>query len=377
MLNRSNITLAAALVAQVVLLAISVGARTGSEGAAAQPLLTGFQPADVTQMVIVDDLDNVVTIARSDEGWALPEADDFPVNGDKAEELLTGIAGLDTSRLVASNPANFARLEVAEKDFRRKLSLTRGDETSALYLGGSAGADTVYARLHGENRAYLGKDLSAWDAATQVSAWIDTSYVNVPQADVMRIKVSNANGNFEFERADETWRYLGLPAGETFEDTLLPGILRNAASIRMVEPLGRDLLDEYSLDAPAVTVEVVYQQIVETEAESADDERDLADESDDEMSGNDVESGKDESGNEESENEEDETAASEELITYRTESYTLSFGARQADDNIVMKASTSEYYVTVREYALEAFSDLAQADLVRSAEAAADAAADG
>lgn len=338
MLNRSNILLAVALVAQIVLLAISVAARTGREDRAVQPLLPRFKADAVLELAIADDLDNSLTIARRDDDWALPEADDFPVNSDKVDELLASIAGLDTGRLVASNPANFPRLEVDAEGFRRKLSIANGDETIALYLGGSAGADTVYARLEGENRVYLGAGLSAWDASTQVSGWIDTSYIDVPQAEVMRIKVTNTNDSFEFERDGETWRYLGLPEGETFEDTLMPGILRNAASIRMVEPLGRGLLDEYSLDQPTVTVEVAYRRIVEMEAESAEDESVSA---------------------------ENVTDDAEVTVSYTTESYTLSFGAKQEDGNIVLKSSTSDYFVTVREYALDAFSDLDQADLVR------------
>ncbi len=338
MLNRSNIILAAALVVQIVLLAISVGARTGGEERVAQPLLSGFKVDDVTELVIADDLDNSLRIARRDDGWVLPKADDFPVNSDKVGELLASIAGLDTGRLVASNPANFPRLEVAEEGFRRKLSITSGDETSVLYLGGSAGADTVYARLAGDDRAYLGAGLSAWEASTQVSAWIDTSYVSVPQEDLIRIKVSNANGSFEFEPDGGTWRYLGLPEGEAFEDTLMPGITRNASSISMVEPLGRVLLDEYGLDAATVTVEVEYRQIVEMEVEGAEDD---------------------------SEGAQDATDDSEDIVSYSTESYTLAFGAKREDGNFVMKSSTSDYFVTVRAYVVDAFRDLEQADLLR------------
>ncbi len=341
MLNRSNIILAVALVVQIVVLAISVAARTGTEDRTVQPLLPGFKADDVLELVIADDLDNSLRIARRDDGWALPKAGDFPVKGDKADELLASIAGLDTGRLVASNPANFPRLEVAEEGFRRKLSIASGDETSVLYLGGSAGADTVYTRLDGENRAYLGTGLSAWEASTQVSGWIDASYVSVPQEAVIRIKVTNANGSFEFEPDGGTWRYLGLPEGEAFEDTLMPSILRNASSITMVEPLGRVLLDEYDLSEPGVTVEVEYKRIVEMEAESAEDD---------------------------SEGEDNEADDSEDTVSYTIESYTLSFGAKREDGNIVLKSSTSDYFVTVRAYALDTFSDLNHADLVRISE---------
>ena len=207
-----------------------------------------------------------------------------------------------------------------------------------LIFGGSAGADTVYVRIEGENQVYLGAGLSAWQASPQVSGWIDTSYISVPQEDVTRITVVNAYGVFEFERDGQTWRYLGLPDGESFEDTKMPGVLRNAASIRMVEPLGLVLKDEYGMIDPTVTVEVEYRQIVEVAVGSADDVSD---------------------------SEENETDGSEETLDYTTESYTLSFGTKRDDGNVVLKSSASEYYVTVGEYTLDSFSDLDHADLVR------------
>lgn len=365
MLNRSNIILAAALLVQVVLVALSVGARSGSQDRSSQPLLPDFEADNVLELVIEDDLENTVTIARRAEAWVLPDADDFPVNSDQAESLLEGVAGLRTGRLVASNPANFARLEVADRDFRRKLSLVSADATSALYLGGSAGADTVYVRLDGANQTYLGAGLSAWDASTQVSAWIDASYVDVPQVDVMRMKVTNANGSFEFartfesafEQSDDAWRYLGLPDGETLEDTKLPGMLRNAAALRMVEPLGLQLLAEYGMDQPQVTVEIEYRQLVETETTE-------------DMTESGSEAAADDSNS-------DDNVDNTEELSYTSESYTLVFGAQLDDGNIVLKSSLSDYYVTVRDYALDAFADLKHADLLRVAEAAPETASEG
>ena len=339
MLNRSNILLAVVLGVQIVLVAVSVVARTGTENRAVQPLLPGLDTVDVLELVIADDLGNSLRIARGDDGWVLPGAGNYPVKSDEVDDLLASILGLDTSRLVATNPANFARLEVADSGFQRKLSIGSAGETKVLVLGGSAGADTVYARIEGENQVYLGAGLSAWQASPQVSGWIDTSYVSVPQEDVTRISVANANGLFEFERDGQTWRYLGLPDGESFEDTKMPGVLRNAASIRMVEPLGLVLKDEYGMIDPTVTVEVEYRQIVEVEAESADDDV--------------------------SDSEKNETDGSEEMPDYTTESYMLSFGTKRDDSNVVLKSSASEYYVTVGAYALDAFSELDHADLVR------------
>ena len=134
-----------------------------------------------------------------------------------------------------------------------------------MYLGGSGGADTVYVRRAGEDNVYLGLGLNSWELSTQISTWIDSSYVNVPQSDVLEISVRNANGSFRFVRDGESLTYADLGEGEAFEDTKMPIILRNAATIRMLEPLGLAALDEYELAEPRVTVEVRYRQLVEAE----------------------------------------------------------------------------------------------------------------
>ena len=208
MLNRSNLFLAALLAGQVVLLAIMTLIAGGREGRQVAPLLEGLSPAEVERVVIADDLDNEMTFARAGDGWALPNADDFPLNGEKVEEILGKLAAMDTRRLVASNPANFARLEVKEDDFRRRIELAGSGKTRVLYLGGSGGVDTVYARRGGENDVYLGSGLNSWELSTQVSTWLDASYVNVPADDVLEIHVSeNARGQLHLPAR---WRGLDI-----------------------------------------------------------------------------------------------------------------------------------------------------------------------
>jgi hypothetical protein len=333
MLNRSNIFMAILLIVQLVLLAVSALTTTGTENRQTEPILTGMVAADVERFTFSDDLDNSVTAARAAEGWVLPEADDFPVDGEKVDEILEKIAGLDTRRLVASNPANFARLEVKEDDFRRKLTLEAVEASAVIYLGGSGGADTVYARRAGEDSVYLGIGLNSWELSTQASSWLDASYVEVPQGDVLEITVHNAAGSFTFRRAGEDWTYAGLTDDETFEDTKMPSILRNAASLRLLEPLGLEALEEYGLAEPPVTVEVRYQQMIAAEADG------------------------DAEGAESGEVE----------VEYEELSYRLEFGAA-LDEGVALKASDAEYYVTVRETVFNTFADISRADLIRAPE---------
>ncbi len=354
MLRRGNVLLLVLLLVQLVLLAISVLTSSGTEARPLEPILAGMTAADIDRMVFTDDLDNEITVARRDDGWVLPGADDFPVDGDKVEAILDKIAGMDTRRLLATNPANFARLEVQDNDFRRRINLESGDASAVLYLGGSGGADTVYVRRAGEDNVYLGLGLNSWELSTQISTWVDSSYVNVPQDDVLEITVQNAAGSFRFVRDGDSLTYTDLLEDEAFEDTKMPIILRNAAAIRLLEPLGLEALDEYELAEPQVTVQVRYRELVELEEPlAAEDDGEPAESAEAASEG--------------------ETDLAEPV--YMEATHALSFGA-ELEDGVVLKASDAEYYVLVRDTVFNAFNDLSRADLVKAPAAESEAIAE-
>ena len=216
-----------------------------------------------------------------------------------------------------------------------------------LYLGGSGGADTVYARRAGEDNVYLGTGLNSWELSTQISTWVDSSYVSLAQDDVLAINVQNADGDFLFTRTDDGMIYSDLGVDEAFEDTKMPIILRNATTIRMLAPLGLEALDEYELAEPRVTVEVRYRKLVEVDEGAIADSESQAAEGDAEASA-------------------DEMVEAE--PEYTEETYSLVFGA-ELEDGVALKSSDAEYYVLARDTVFNAFNDLSRADLVKAPEA--------
>lgn len=347
MLSRGNVLLLVVLLIQVVLLAISIATSSSGQARLVEPLLPGMSAAEINRLSFSDDLGNSVTVARGEDGWALPDADDFPVDGAKVEGLLEKIASLDTRRLVATNPANFTRLEVDDDDFRRALDLESDSASAALILGGSGGADTVYVRRAGENNVYLGVGLTSWELSTQISTWVDASYVSVAQDDVLEIRVENDVGQFTFVRDGEGLTYAGLGEDEVLEDTKLPIILRNAATIRLLEPLGREALDEYEMVEPRVRVLVRYRKLVEVDEPAETEDADESSEGAEELSAS-------------------ETDVAEPAYTEAT--YTLTFGA-EMEDGVALKSSDAAYYVLARDTVFEAFNDINRADLVKAPEA--------
>ena len=341
MSNRSNLILAVLLLIQLTLLGIAAISAARLEPARTEPLLTAFSTEAVERITVADDLGNEVSLAKNEEGWVLPNADDFPVDAAKVEELLDKIAGLNTSRLIASNPSSLARLEVKDDDFQRRLNLTNASSTEVIYLGGSGGANTTYVRRADDGRVYLGMGLNTWEAPTQVSLWINTSYVNVPQDDIFALRLDNSHGSFSFQRDGDAWFYDG--ADEAVDEVQMAGLLRNAASIHMAAPLGRQTRDEYGLDDPQITLQVWHRQAVETADEATDDET-TDDETDD---------------------------AAEAQVEYIETSYALAVGAEQADGNFALKSSTNDYIALARPAVIDAFADVSHETLAPPAEESA------
>ena len=337
MISRSNLKLAILLAVQIVLLAALVLSSGGGETRPVEPIVRDLSADDVQRLSVASGADHELVFARKDTGWVLPKADDFPVNGEKVDEMLGKLLALDTSRLVASNPVNFARLEVKDDDYRRRIELSGGASSALIYLGGSGGVDTVYTRRADENEVYLGRGLNAWELSAQAATWLDANYVSISQADVQAIQIENAIGSLLLVRDGENWTLADLRESEQFEDTRLPGILRNAATVRLVEPLGLRAQESYGMDAPRATVTLRYRQLLPAEQDS----------------------------NAETVESDSDTAAE---IQYSDETLTLTFGAELGDGTIALKSSESDYFVSVRETVFNAFGEVERADFVKPPE---------
>ena len=335
MISRINLALALLLAAQIALLGVIALTTGGSQSHAVEPIVKGMTATDIDSLTIASAPDDEITFARKDNGWVLPNADDFPVNGSQVNEALDKLLGMDSGRLVASNPVNFGRLAVKDDDYRRRVELRGGASSAVIYLGEDGGVDSVYTRRDNENEVYLGRGLNAWELSTQVAGWVDASYVNLAQDDLLSLHIDNAHGSLTLARDGETWTLADLAESEQFEDTRLPGVLRNAASIRLVEPLGRTAQDSHGMDAPRLTLTLTYRQPLPTEAGDED---------------------------------EAEESAGEAEAVYSQETLSLTFGAALDDGHVVLKSSDNDYFVTVRESVYSAFSELRRADFVKAAE---------
>jgi hypothetical protein len=281
------------------------------------PLLPDFGVADVTSLVIRDDNDNRLVLARQGDAWVLPEAGDFPVDGEKVTALLNRLAELEASRLVTQTAASHKRLKVDSDDFNRLVEVALEDGLEyTLYLGSSAGAGATHVRVGDQPEVYLGQ-LNTFDTNAEASGWIDTLYHSVAGDDVMALTLENKNGTFEFLRDGDAWTMLGLDPDEAFDQNALTGLLNQATSVRMTAPLGQEEQASYQLAEPLAVVTLKTQ------------------------------------------------AAGGET------SHTLRLGAKIGDDGYAVKSSQSPYFVQVNELVAENFTEKTRDDFLQEPPAAA------
>jgi hypothetical protein len=309
-MNRRNQILSAVLAVQLVLAAVVFWPRSTAAGAEAGPLLGNFSPGDVVSVTIKDAQGNHITLAKDSGSWVLPEADNFPANGEKVSSLLDNIGNLQTNRLVTRTQSSQKRLQVADDDFVRLVDLKLADgQTHKVYLGSSPSSGATHVRADNQSETYLTADVRTYDVGATSATWIDTQYYTVPTTTTLSVSLKNANGEFEFDQTSEgTWALKGLAGDEQFNQSTFDTLLAQATSLRMVEPIGKQEQPSFGLDKPQALVTLKAQD------------------------------GK---------------------------TYTLTIGAKGEDNNnYVAKWSESPYYVRVAQYTAETFVNKTRDDFI-------------
>lgn len=232
----------------------------------------------VTGLSITDEAGEQIQLAKNEDRWwvllSSGEKEDltrgsqcsdevttscFPAVNHRVETFLSSLAVLDTSRLVAQSGPSRTRLKVAEYSFVRRVEVEQADGgRSTLYIGTAPRIGATHVRAAQQTAVYLADSLSSADADTAISNWIDTAYFRATEAEILSLKVSNANGTLTFTQ-DETgqWQMDGLRDGESFNAGQLFAMLPSVTNLHMVEPLGETELPAYGIDRPNAVLTIV------------------------------------------------------------------------------------------------------------------------
>jgi hypothetical protein len=312
-MNKRNWVLAGILALQLVAVAFVLWPRGAASGEETMGLFPGLETDRIVTVTITEGDGSTLRLAKQAGGWVLPEAGDYPVQDDKVPPLLDKVVALQAERLVTQTSDSHKRLKVAEGDFERRVELELADGTRhQLYIGSSPSFGAAHVRAGDQDQVYLTSEISAYDADTAATRWVDSVYFTVPEEELVALTLENGAGTFEFAKEGDTWTMAGLADDEAFDEPKFLTLVGRVNSIPMLRPLGTEDQVAYGMGEPNAVV------TVKAESEEAGE---------------------------------------------RT--YTLRVGAQDPDDSsYVVISSESPYYVRVSEYTVKDFVEKAREDFL-------------
>jgi hypothetical protein len=258
MFTKTQKILAAILVVQIFLVAFIYFPRNS---ATPEPvaLLGDLTTNQIAKMAISDVSGNQIVLEKKDGAWVLPDIEDYVANLEKIQTALDSLIGMNSADIATETAASHVQLQVAETKFQRKVDITLTDGTmKTIYLGTSPNYQDTHVRIDGEDKVYLVKDLLASSFSPSAAGWVDTGFMALVESDVKSIIIQNKNGTFTFTQdSNSKWQFDGtLEEGMNYSDATITSLVSDVITMRMVEPVGKNIDTSYGFDQPAAVVTI-------------------------------------------------------------------------------------------------------------------------
>jgi len=201
------ITIAAALLAAQLALAVFVHLRSSSGLNAAPPdaPFLSVDPAKVTAVVISAGEGKTLTIEKNGAVWLLREAYSAPAESGQVEELLRKAAAAKQGLAVAATKEAARRFKTTDDQFERHIVFKTGGAAAAdFYLGGAAGFRQSYARLAGRDEVFS-IPLSGYETEADADKWLDKSLGRLKRDELAKIALAD----IVLVRQDKDWKLEG------------------------------------------------------------------------------------------------------------------------------------------------------------------------
>ncbi|MGM0401087.1 MAG: DUF4340 domain-containing protein [Chloroflexota bacterium] len=254
-MKRHHQILAAILLVQITLTVIVFWPHSAADEGA-EPLFPDLEADSIVSLNVTDENGDRVLLHKGNEGWVLPEADDYPAQTTSVTPVLDSLVEVDTDNVVARSEDSHRQLQVGEENFVRRVAFeTEDGHEHVLYVGSAPRYGASHVRVEGEDEVYLTSGISHWNLTAQPSSWVDASYLSVPQEELMRVTLENEQGTFTFVRgAEGAWTLEGLAEDEQISETEIGGLVSGVANLALERPLGKTEEAAYGLDDPQAVV---------------------------------------------------------------------------------------------------------------------------
>ncbi len=139
---------------------------------------------------------------KEDGAWSVQA---YPADAQRVRELFNALQNsLITSR-VSSNSLNHERFEVDEKNGKTVRFSREGNEFQRMIVGKSAGGNSVYVRLEGEENVFVLSGLASYLATAEQDFWRDRQVFSMEHDDIRLVRFQTAAETWEIKKQNEGW----------------------------------------------------------------------------------------------------------------------------------------------------------------------------
>lgn len=205
--------------------------------------------ADQIDGIRIEDGESSVELNKVDQAWWLPEID-FPAGDEQVNNLFEKLVDQRSDWPIATTSVAAKRFKVADDDYERKITFSKGGETVAvLYLGTSPGYRQLHARLNGSDDIYL-IEFSIYDAQVGTDDWIDKSILHLDVEEITAVRLPD----LVLKKQNDSWTVEGLNEGEQPDNVEIELLVKKAAGLSIDGVRGKEPKKEYGFDGKPKTV---------------------------------------------------------------------------------------------------------------------------
>lgn len=239
MITRGNLILVALLVLQGAILGLqAINRENPAEKARSQGLLLEDFDVDAVQKVRIEgggeDTANL-TLEKTESGWRVPAASNYPADSSKVTQTLRDIAGLEIADVVSTTDHHHRDLKVEDANFEKRVVLEGSEGETALLFGTPGRAGSVHVRKGTESTVFAVRDFSSWRLSSEADTWVDRTYFTFNKDQVSQVTLQNAEGRLELQKGADGWLLQTETESRAVETGDVDAFLNRVQSIQLTK----------------------------------------------------------------------------------------------------------------------------------------------
>lgn len=194
-----------------------------------------------------------------EETWSLTQPVTYTANASNVKSLLDNLGKLKIGEQISSSSADYEKWGLGDDKALRAV-FKRGEEVVLDLYVGETGSRGQMVRLGGRDGVYALKGYSQYLYNRDSAGWRDKTILKFEDADVVEVSITNANGEFSFQKSGETWtgrHKVGAAAAKDISDfkaSKVEDLIRAYKALNASNFGDGKQLSEVGLENPAATL---------------------------------------------------------------------------------------------------------------------------